>query len=294
MTKAPSRPETFNQLQEAIIAHFSELSRRLQQIASHALDNPNEMALETIAVVAQRAGVQPSSLIRFAKVLGFSGYSEMQRVFRARLTDAMPDYQERLRSLKNERSSRRGGDTASLLEQFVEADTTGLQSLLQQPQIGELLEQCFALIAGSETVYLVAHRRSFPVTCYLSYALSQMKVRNVLVDSVGGMFFQQASHATVRDTMLAVSTRTYSPEVVQVVTEASQRGVRVIAITDSPLSPLSEHAAIAFKIPQGSVQMFRSLAVPMTFAVTFIVGLGRFLETRKSGPRQRASTRRSP
>jgi DNA-binding MurR/RpiR family transcriptional regulator len=292
MTGPPPRPETFNDLQEAIIAHFSEFSRRLQQIASHALDNPNEMALETIAVVAHRAGVQPSSLIRFAKVLGFSGYSDMQRVFRARLTDAMPDYQERLRSLKSQRSGGRVSDTASLLEQFVEADTTGLQSLLQDEQIGELLEKSFSLIAGSDTVYLVAHRRSFPVACYLSYALSQMKVRNVLVDSVGGMFFQQASHATARDAILAVSTRTYSPEVVQVVTEASQRGVRVIALTDSPLSPLAEHATIAFKIPQGSVQMFRSLAVPMTFAVTFIVGLGRFLEARKVAPRERA--RRSP
>jgi DNA-binding MurR/RpiR family transcriptional regulator len=236
--------------------------------------------------------VQPSSLIRFAKLLGFSGYSDMQRVFRARLTDAMPDYQERLRSLKNERSSRKGSSTASLLEQFVESDSTGLQSLLQQDDLGELLEQSFALIAASDTVYLVAHRRSFPVTCYLSYALSQMKVRNVLVDSVGGMFFQQASHATSRDAILAVSTRTYSPEVVQVVTEAAQRGVRVIALTDSPLSPLSEHAAITFKIPQGSVQMFRSLAVPMTFSVSFIVGLGRFLESRKTAARDRP--RRTP
>jgi DNA-binding MurR/RpiR family transcriptional regulator len=60
---------------------FSLLSKCLKQIASYALDNPSEMALETIASVAPRAGVQPSSLIRFAKVFGFSGGSEMQRVF---------------------------------------------------------------------------------------------------------------------------------------------------------------------------------------------------------------------
>ena len=38
------------------------------------------------------------------------------------------------------------------------------------------------LITDSETVYVVAHRRSFPIACYLAYALSQMNVRNVLVD----------------------------------------------------------------------------------------------------------------
>ena len=71
----------------------------------------------------------------------------------------------------------------------------------------------------------------------------------------------------------------------QAVRDASGRGVPIIALTDSPLSPLIEHATIAFQIPQGSVQLFRSLAVPMTFAVTFIVGLGRFLESKKARPR---------
>ena len=125
-------PATFAELEKAIIERFPGLSKRLQQIASHALDNPSELALETIAAVAARAGVQPSSLIRFAKVFGFSGYSEMQRVFRHRLTDAMPDYKERLRSLRSDQVDEQATDSASLLDQFVQADIVGLQCLLQQ------------------------------------------------------------------------------------------------------------------------------------------------------------------
>src|SRR5690349_16539125 len=120
-------PETFDQLEKAIIEQFPSLSKRLQQIASHALDNPSELALETIAAVSQRAGVQPSSLIRFAKVFGFSGYSDMQRVFRMRLTDAMPDYKERLRSLSPDKPGEEAKDVDALLEQFVEADIVGLR-----------------------------------------------------------------------------------------------------------------------------------------------------------------------
>src|SRR6478609_9078027 len=119
---AAAFPETYDDLEKAIIERFPSLSRRLQQIASYALDNPSELALETIAAVAQRAGVQPSSLIRFAKGFGFSGYSDMQRVFRLRLTDAMPDYKERLRSLRTEQETEQAKDVASLLDQFVQAD----------------------------------------------------------------------------------------------------------------------------------------------------------------------------
>ncbi|MEO8213260.1 MAG: MurR/RpiR family transcriptional regulator, partial [Myxococcales bacterium] len=213
MPKSPPRAENYDDLRKAIVDRFPVLSKCLQQIASYALDNPSEMALETIASVAPRAGVQPSSLIRFAKVFGFSGYSEMQRVFRLRLTDAMPDYKERLRLLGDERAGGQGKDITSLLEQFVQADIVALQCLLKQERTGELLERAIELLAGAETVYLVAHRRSFPLTCYLSYAMSQLHLRNVLVDGVGGMFFQQVSHATSRDVVLAVSTKTYSPDV---------------------------------------------------------------------------------
>jgi DNA-binding MurR/RpiR family transcriptional regulator len=292
MAKTAPLPENFDDLEKAIIEGFPTLSKRLQQIASYALDNPSELALETIAAVAQRAGVQPSSLIRFAKVFGFSGYSDMQRVFRLRLTDAMPDYKERLRSLQGGETSEPAKDGASLLEQFIQADIIGLQRLSQQRRLGDLLEQAIKLITASDTVYLVAHRRSFPVSCYLSYAMSQMNVRNVLVDSIGGMFFQQVSHATSRDVVLAISSKAYSPEVVQVVRESAQRGVPIIAITDSPLSPLAKHADVSLEVQQASVAMFRSLAVTMTLAITLVVGLGNALETKRSAPTKKVEHRR--
>jgi len=282
-------PETYDQLEKAIIEQFPSLSKRLQQIASHALDNPSELALETIAAVSQRAGVQPSSLIRFAKVFGFSGYSDMQRVFRLRLTDAMPDYKERLKSLSgNEAQGEEAKDVNALLDQFVEADVVGLRRMQQNKRLGTLLDQCFKLITDSETVYVVAHRRSFPIACYLAYALSQMNVRNVLVDGVGGMFMQQVGHATNRDVIIAISSKAYSPDVAQVVRDAKQRGVKVIAMTDSPLSPLAEHADVSLEVQQAAVGLFRSLAVTMTLAVTLIVGLGRAVEAKRAGNGKRS------
>ncbi|WP_437972101.1 MurR/RpiR family transcriptional regulator [Sorangium sp. So ce260] len=291
-----THPETYEQLEKAIIKQFPSLSKRLQQIASHALDNPSELALDTIAQVSQRASVQPSSLIRFAKEFGFSGYSDMQRVFRTRLTDAMPDYKERLRSLNGAEgapSEEAKGDASALLDQFVEADIVGLRRLQQQRRMGPLLDQAYKLITDSEIVYVVAHRRSFPIACYLAYAFSQMNVRNVLVDGVGGMFMQQVGHATNRDVIIAISSKAYSPDVAQVVREAKQRGVKIVAMTDSPLSPLAEHADVSLEVQQASVGMFRSLAVTMTLAVTLVVGLGRAVEAKRghdNGKKSKRST----
>ena len=71
---------------------------RLQQIAEFVLDHPTDMALGTVAEVAERAGVQPSAIVRFAHALGFGGFTEMQQVFRSRLVASVaPSYKERHR-----------------------------------------------------------------------------------------------------------------------------------------------------------------------------------------------------
>ena len=51
MAKAPFRPETFEDLQKAIVDAFPKLSKRLQQIAGYALDNPSELALEMAGII---------------------------------------------------------------------------------------------------------------------------------------------------------------------------------------------------------------------------------------------------
>src|SRR3546814_17957706 len=82
MTETNDVPATAEEFRALVLAHYDGLSRRLQQIARYVLDHPNEVALETLAVIAQRADVQPSAIVRFAKGFGFAGASQMQRLFR--------------------------------------------------------------------------------------------------------------------------------------------------------------------------------------------------------------------
>ena len=71
----------YEHLRNELRVGYSNLSGRLQKIFRYAMRHPNEMSLETIAVIAQRAEVLPTSLIRYAKSLSFSGFREMQKVF---------------------------------------------------------------------------------------------------------------------------------------------------------------------------------------------------------------------
>src|ERR1700752_4560888 len=79
---------------------FAGLPRQLQRIARFALEHPHDVALDTVASAAQKAEVQPSAMVRFAQALGYEGYTDMQRIFRARLVERSASYRERIASIR--------------------------------------------------------------------------------------------------------------------------------------------------------------------------------------------------
>src|SRR5258708_32268362 len=99
MSDQDSAPQTAEDLRTTILARYDSFSGRLQQVARHVLDHPDDLALETLTVIADRANVQPSAIVRFAKSLGFPGASPMQRLLRDGLLakHATLGYGERVR-----------------------------------------------------------------------------------------------------------------------------------------------------------------------------------------------------
>lgn len=275
MSETAVLPDSFADLQTVIAQRHGEMSPRLRQIAEFALANPNDMALETVAVVAERAGVQPSALIRFAKLLGYDGFTDMQRVFRTRLTDSMMSYGQRLRALKATDGA--GSDASGILHHFTEAGILALEHL-QQEITSEDLDQALLALIRAQHIYVVGFRRSFPVATYLAYALSQLGRRVVLVDHVGGMARQQIGSMDDRDLLLAISFKPYAQETLDLIRLGSGAGVPILAITDSALSPMVPYAGVALKVDDAQVKGFRSLTATMCLAISLVVALGQRLD----------------
>jgi DNA-binding MurR/RpiR family transcriptional regulator len=109
-----------------------------------------------------------------------------------------------------------------------------------------------------------------------------------LMDGVGGMLHEQARGIGLRDVLIAVSFRNYSPEVIALAADCHHRGVPVLVITDSPMSPLHGAASLAFDLGDHSDRPFRSLVEPMCLALVLVVSLG----YRTAGRNARMPTRR--
>jgi DNA-binding MurR/RpiR family transcriptional regulator len=263
-------PRDFAALKTLIIERAAEMPKRLTQVATYAVENPDEVAFGTVASIAHSADVQPSTLVRFSQALGYQGFSDLQDVFRSRLRDRVLNYEERLEQLRGH--VREGSKTSLILDGFCESASRSIAALRQKidPQ---QLEQAVKMLAEAETIYLVGLRRSFPISSYMSYAFGKLGVKSMLIDAVGGLAAEDISFATPRDRILAISFTPYASESVSLAQRAAARDVPIIAITDSPFSPLASVASLWFEIQEANFEGFRSMAATLSLAMTLTVAV---------------------
>ncbi|HVK33630.1 MAG TPA: MurR/RpiR family transcriptional regulator [Burkholderiaceae bacterium] len=277
----------FEQLQATIAAAYPRLSPQQQQLGRFALERPDEMALGTVAAVAEAAGVQPSALIRFANALGFGGFSELQQPLRARLLHRSASYRERIDALHREAAPRAVAQgEAGVLQRFV-AEAGAELAQLEDHVPRATLAAGAALLAGAARVHVLAQRRAFPVAAYLAYALGQLEIPTQLLDGMGGMLADTLRRIGKRELLLVASFRPYSPEVVAAAADAQQRGVPVVAITDTALSPLKPPARVCFELGHQANPAFQSLVAPMCLAQVLVVCTGQRLAEIDSKKRPR-------
>jgi DNA-binding MurR/RpiR family transcriptional regulator len=267
------RATNYEELKDAIGRRYPELPKQLQRIARYALERPDDLALATVASIADTAGVQPSSLIRFANALGFSGFSEMQRIFRDHLVERSVSYRERIARMRRRTAANGGGAPAGVLHQFV-TDAISELGHLEENVAAARFQTAVRLIARADQVYVLAQRRAFPVACYLAYALSRLELRAHLLDGIGGMLEESARGIGRRDALIAASFRPYAPAVIDTALACHRRGAAVVAITDSALSPLKPAARVTFELRDDSERPFRSLVGPLCLAQALVVSIG--------------------
>ncbi|OMH29427.1 MurR/RpiR family transcriptional regulator [Motiliproteus sp. MSK22-1] len=274
-------PENLNDLKSAIADAHPGLSKRLRQVAQYLLDHPNEIAFGTVAVISKDAGVHPSTLVRFANAFGYTGFTEMQRLFQQKLLKESPSYTERIRIAREELGEEGEESPTQLLGQFSAANANALDHL-KNTISGEDLERAVDILAQAEATHIVGVRRAYVVASYFSYALCHIDRRAFLVDGVGGMYREQAGSMSSNDAVIAVSFHPYAQETQNVAKAAAEKGIPLIVITDSQLSPLASIASVCFTIKEAEVHSFRSLTSSLCLAQSLSIGLAYRLDKQKA------------
>jgi len=270
--KRPQR-DLYEELRAEIARRYPGFSDRLQVIAEFALDHPTDMALGTVAEVAERAKVQPSAIVRFAHAIGYGGFTEMQQIFRSRLVaGAAPSYKERIAGLRRDGRFRSDNSPHDLLSRFASEGAVSLESAQEYVREADLT-RAIGIMGAAQTIYVVGLGGSFPVAAHLTYVLRRMGRRVVLLDGLGSALGDHVLTATPQDAVIAISFRPYNRDTVQLFPDFLARGVPGIAVTDSLLSPIVAGAEVAFEIPDMPEAALRTMVAPMCLVQSLAVGL---------------------
>lgn len=259
-------PKSVEEFRTRLTALGDGLPKRMQQCADHVAANLDRIAVSTVAEMAAGADVPPSAFMRFCQIMGFSGYSDLQRLFREAYAPGFPDYATRLANLKSGT-----GGAGRLLAEFVEAGRMSLEGLAKSVDEAALA-QAVAVLSQAGVIHVMGVRRAFPVASYLAYVFEKMSVPAILHDGAGKLDQRHALRSG--DAVLAISFAPYSEETLSLAADARSRGLAVVALTDTLSSPLARVSDAVLTVQEVDFGAFRSLSATIAMAITLAVAVG--------------------
>ena len=260
-------PQNVENFQARLVEISDGLPKRLRQCAEYLAGHTDRIAVSTVAQLAEAAGVQPSAVMRFCQLMGYSGFSEMQRVFRSSYGQSPLDYRTRLGNLRKSGA----GSPSALLAEFVEVGHNSLENLASSVD-ARVLDLSVRQLAEAEMIHIVGLRRAYAVASYLTYALERMSVPAFQHDFTGCLDHAHAIRSG--DVLLAISFAPYSDETVDLARQFRERGRGVISITDSIMSPLWQLSDHAISVQEVDFGAFRALSATLSLALTLAVAVG--------------------
>lgn len=225
-------------LKARVLASYDKLSRKHRGVADFVLRSPAEVSVLSSASLADRLGVSNSTVIRFSQALGFSGYAELKQ-------DLLSDLQQDLRPVEHFRLSENGAldDTLDGLVRQEVANINTTLSRLSRADFSTIAEA----ICAAERVYLVGESISSVLAYHLYYMLQQVQIDavNPLADVIP--FEERVLRMSPNDLVIGFSFPLYSRSTLERLRLARERGVPVVAVTDSETAPaalLARHVLV--------------------------------------------------
>lgn len=263
-----SDPPAMPSVVERLRSRFEALSPELQRAARWVADHPGETGLWSMRQQAKSAGVSPPTMVRLARALGFAGYAGFRKPFQEALTGRI-DYRPRASALQAAPEAKR---IERLAREIAAAQVADVQSVLSlnPPQ---KLEAAVAAIAAARRVGFLGMRAPFGIAFQFRYAYNLIARNGVLFDGIGGTVHDQVDALEPGDVLVAISQAPYSTPTVEAVVTAAKRGVSVVAITDSALSPLARNAAHFLLFRADSISFFHSMIAPLALVELLVAWL---------------------
>ena len=253
-------------LMSKIKNNFHKFSKGQKMIAQFIIEHYDKAAFMTAAKIAKRVDVSESTVVRFATFLGYSGYPEMQKALQVLIKNKLTAVQ---RIGLNDDVN----DKFKLHKKILKNEMNNMRFLFEQFDI-EALDRATELILNANRVFVLGLRTSSTLSNYLGFYLDVI-LDNVKVLNNSGVnsLYEEIIRVRNNDLMIIISYPRYSKTTIDAAKFVKEKGVKIVAITDTEESPAYSLADASILAKSNIVSFVDSLVVPMTIINNLIINI---------------------
>lgn len=261
-----NRTNVSNSALNRLAEEWDCLTPEAQKAARYVLENPQDVGVSTVREIAEAAKVKPNTFVRMARQVGFEGYEDFRAPFREAIRQGAVSFPDRARWLQEIAKS---GDLGGLYADMVGAAIRNLEETFAGIDADRLRGAAEAIWASRHVFTLGvgvnnANARNF------TYLASTGMVNFHAIPRAGSAPADDLAWADSRDVLIAMTCRPYRTEVVETVRIAREQGLTVIALSDSPASPIVRQAQHGFVVAVDTPQFFPSSVAVIALLETLL------------------------
>ncbi|MGR3514472.1 MAG: MurR/RpiR family transcriptional regulator [Paracoccaceae bacterium] len=239
---------------DRLAGELAALTPEARKAATYVLENPRDVGVSTVREIAKAADVKPNTVVRMARQVGFEGYEDFRAPFREAIRRGAADFPDRARWLQDIRKSGALGDLyadmvrdvlANVEETFARVTTDDLKTAAEA-------------IWNARRVFTLGVGVNNSVARNFTYLASTGMTEFHAIPRPGSTPVDDLAWADGRDILIAMTCKPYRQEVVEAVTIAKQQGMTIVALSDSPASPIIRVADHSFVLSVDTPQFFPS------------------------------------
>lgn len=256
-----------NDLITKIQSELPGFSKGQKQIARFILEHYDKAAFMTASRLGVTVGVSESTVVRFATELGYDGYPHLQRALQEMIRNKLTSVQR-----MEVAGDRMGG--RDVLQTVLHADTDMIRVTLDEID-RDAFQGAVDALMGAKRIYILGVRSSSALASFLGFYFNLLfeNVTLVHTNSVSEIF-EQVLRVGPGDVLFGISFPRYSKRTLSAMKYARDRGARVIALTDSQLSPLTRVADHVLLARSDMASFVDSLVAPLSVINALIVAVG--------------------
>lgn len=256
-----------NDLITKIQSELPGFSKGQKQIARFILEHYDKAAFMTASRLGVTVGVSESTVVRFATELGYDGYPHLQRALQEMIRNKLTSVQR-----MEVAGDRMGG--RDVLQTVLHADTDMIRVTLDEID-RDAFQGAVDALMGAKRIYILGVRSSSALASFLGFYFNLLfeNVTLVHTNSVSEIF-EQVLRVGPGDVLFGISFPRYSKRTLSAMKYARDRGARVIALTDSQLSPLARVADHVLLARSDMASFVDSLVAPLSVINALIVAVG--------------------